>query len=673
MARATRAGTPARQWGNNENAFIFNYVDECLGDQQHYNSTIAKRIFDYSGRILTYSGVQTQLYRLMSKFDQTASVQQLLQDGTKCLNIKNLPDELVREMNQQRLEWNLGELVRDTFSRDVAADMDRRLPSISRSYREQTVTDSDMTEDDPTDAEYVDSILDSATATSQDTSKGDVKCPEERQTAPVALQKVEQPIVTRPAPSHMHPGGSTQKRQAPPIEVIDLDEATPPSSKRLALDRTVKVTMDSPKPSAPSEHLRTPDSVSHPPRELPTDAPPRGSIAQTIHTPTAQNISSTPQPQALNKAIEGKLDDLNYLVLSLLQERVELKNPMTPDMEQRMRSVLTSMQQEPGHLAQRLLSYLEAADAAKKNLSNQFRAMVGRQILGTSPEFPPIPIQREVDRDWQSIRQGIKDAFTNEVGVDIQGPIPTLVSAGYVASTIDELLDDPRVRKGLFSKLEGHLKSPRLAQSLMSALFCRWLFFTPDTMCEGKHNELTMKQYEAISLSDGLAGVQRIDVLGFSLLFADQDFQKTELQKAAVKLVTRFRHMMKSACSTASGVESIQDPEAWAQGALKLKQKLMISPKEYRIHFCLPATLFDPTWMIAEDAEGYRCPSAKAKGKEILVCLFPALVEQNSRTFEAGAGISDALVKNKKFFPTWQEKRGLNPKCVISKAVVVIV
>lgn len=127
--------------------------------------------------------------------------------------------------------------------------------------------------------------------------------------------------------------------------------------------------------------------------------------------------------------------------------------------------------------------------------------MVGHQTPGTDPMFPPVPNHGEVDRGWRLIRKGIKEAFTNESGLNIEGPTPTAVSTGYVASTIHDLLEYPEGRATLFCKLAGHLKSPHLAQSLMSALFCRWLFANPDSMCEGKHNELMMKQYSTMSLS----------------------------------------------------------------------------------------------------------------------------------------------------------------------------
>lgn len=172
--------------------------------------------------------------------------------------------------------------------------------------------------------------------------------------------------------------------------------------------------------------------------------------------------------------------------------------------------------------------------------------------------------------------------------------------------------------------------------------------------------------------TDGLAEVQRFDKLGFSQLFADPNFHTSDLLGITTKLIKRFVSAVKSAYPSAPGIEGLDEPATWVEGALKLKQRLMISPKEYRIHFCLPATPFDPTWMMAEDPQGFTVKDAEAKGKKIFICLSPALAEQQPNAFEQSAEIADALIKNKRFFPTWPEKHGFEPKSVVSKAVVLV-
>ncbi|CAO2655818.1 Nn.00g046210.m01.CDS01 [Neocucurbitaria sp. VM-36] len=594
MAGPRRAAALSSPRAVDENAFLLNNTDKCLRDSVNF------------GQYERFGG-------------QAAVEPRIVADGSIVQTCKNSEPQA------------------------------RRSHSMPRSYRQLTVSDSDVSRDDPADADYV-----------------------ERQTVAMADQTLKQPVGADTNFSQARTKGTAQKRKAPTTEVIDLCQDTPSPSKQLKLDQIATLTVESTKPTAPSARLRIHNTANRPNPKLHPNAPQRDKPVQSVQPPPIRNALRAPQPQVLDKSVRGELDDLRYLVYSLVQERVESHKPLTPDMLQRLRSIRTSMQQEPGNLVQRLLSNLEAADAANASLLDQFRAMVGHQTPGTNPTFPPVPTQAEVDRGWQLIRKGVKDAFANELGLNIEGPTPEAVSAGYISSTIDDLLEDLRTRRTIFSKLRAHLKSPHLAQSLMSALFCRWLFINPDAMCEGKHSELTLKQYEAISLSDGLVEVQRIDKLGFSQLFADPDFHKAHLEVIAAKLIARFSETVTQAYPSAPGVGAIDESTDWVEGALKLKQRLMISPKEYRIHFCLPATPFDPTWMTAEDAKGIPVNAAQAKGKTISTCLFPALVEQNPKGYEKRAEIADVLIENKKFFPTWQEKHGLDPKTVISKAVVLV-
>lgn len=104
--------------------------------------------------------------------------------------------------------------------------------------------------------------------------------------------------------------------------------------------------------------------------------------------------------------------------------------------------------------------------------------------------------------------------------------------------------------------------------------------------------------------------------------------------------------------------------------ATKLKQTLMISPMDYRIHYCMPGTPFDPTWMQAEDDELF--PVGDAKGKVVRTCLFPALFEQDPEPFGTDPSVADILVSNKKLFPSHAEKKARDPKGVIAKAVVLV-
>lgn len=199
---------------------------------------------------------------------------------------------------------------------------------MSKSYREQTVSDLESSKDDPTDKEYHNTIPESDDPTSQDSSE--------------AFEIHPAPVTSHTAPSHtnLHSKVPAHKRKAPTSEVVDLTEAATPSPKRVALEipRTI---MDPPKPSL---SLQNQGATGRPRQEPPTNASELDSSEQSFHTPSAHNAFPMSQPQEPKSTFQGQLDDLGYLVYSLVQARVEANKPLTPDMMQRLRSIQTSMQ-----------------------------------------------------------------------------------------------------------------------------------------------------------------------------------------------------------------------------------------------------------------------------------------------------------------------------------------
>jgi hypothetical protein len=166
--------------------------------------------------------------------------------------------------------------------------------------------------------------------------------------------------------------------------------------------------------------------------------------------------------------------------------------------------------------------------------------------------------------------------------------------------------------------------------------------------------------------------VQHFDKLSMKLLFEDEHFRGSQLKPRAERLLDLLELSLKKAWPHAPEFRELNDPEEWAEAAVKLKQTLMISPGEYRIHYCMPGSLFDPAWMQAEDVEGFPLTDTQARTKKVIICLFPALAEHKPSAFGENPALSDVLVMNKTFFPTWSEKQGLDTKKVLSKVVVLI-
>jgi hypothetical protein len=197
----------------------------------------------------------------------------------------------------------------------------------------------------------------------------------------------------------------------------------------------------------------------------------------------------------------------------------------------------------------------------------------------------------------------------------------------------------------------------------------------PNQVVENHANDRTAGPEDGTA--EGVSEVQHLDKLGLKLLFASEDFNKSNMRIRAEKLIDMTNKALKRAWPSSPGIhENGRVPEDWAERSLKIKQELMISPMDYRLHFCRPGTTFNPDWMRAEDSGNWKVTDANAASKKVVCCLFPALVEQDPEPFKMGTQVEALLARNKKFFPSFQEKQNLeqnlDPKRVISKACVIV-
>jgi hypothetical protein len=107
-----------------------------------------------------------------------------------------------------------------------------------------------------------------------------------------------------------------------------------------------------------------------------------------------------------------------------------------------------------------------------------------------------------------------------------------------------------------------------------------------------------------------------------------------------------------------------------------MKEEMMLSPMNYRIHYAAPGTPFDPAWMKVEDDGGSVVHLHHCEGKKVKLCLQPALVERQVDSLSSDAPIADALIKNKRFIPSPEEKTSFKPvddhTVMVAKASVLL-
>jgi hypothetical protein len=177
-------------------------------------------------------------------------------------------------------------------------------------------------------------------------------------------------------------------------------------------------------------------------------------------------------------------------------------------------------------------------------------------------------------------------------------------------------------------------------------------------------------------VTDGIVGVQERDRRNSKLFFSDAKF-RGRLKARCDELLDCLKQTLRSIAPTAPGLSPtcVREPDKWVQELLEMKMDLMTSRMDYLVIFARPGTPFDGSWMVAENEECVVVPPAHCISKTVKICLFPGLVQQSSRALPSVA--SDALVKNKRFFPSIEEKRtAFRPvddnTIVIGKATVLL-
>ncbi|KAF2678257.1 hypothetical protein K458DRAFT_139693 [Lentithecium fluviatile CBS 122367] len=203
----------------------------------------------------------------------------------------------------------------------------------------------------------------------------------------------------------------------------------------------------------------------------------------------------------------------------------------------------------------------------------------------------------------------------------------------------------------------------------MSAVLCRLLFTGPEPMCRGQHPTQTMCAYELIRQNENIAAVKHYDLVTTQLLFANAEFRKKVIQSRVENLSCRFSKVLTKAYPRAAGIAAINEPLVWFDRVVRLKKTLMMSPRDYRIHFVVPGTPYDARWMKPEDID---TTDAECRDRRVKICLFPALAEHTADALGPDADIEDALVMNKPFLPSSREREGFNRANMISKAVVLV-
>jgi hypothetical protein len=141
----------------------------------------------------------------------------------------------------------------------------------------------------------------------------------------------------------------------------------------------------------------------------------------------------------------------------------------------------------------------------------------------------------------------------------------------------------------------------------------------------------------------------------------NKEFRENTVKARSLDLHDRLEQAFASAVPAGRGMERRLGHDQWYDDFVHMKEEMMLSPMNYRIHYAPPGTPFDPAWMQVEDDGGSVVHLHHCEGKKVKLCLQPALVERQVDSLSSDAPIADALIKNKRFIPSPEEKKSFKP------------
>jgi hypothetical protein len=340
--------------------------------------------------------------------------------------------------------------------------------------------------------------------------------------APARAATVEANRVSKQGDAQPPAATNSEKRNITVAEIVDLDSASPRSTKQQATKSTVVKASTGSKPltvnpTVPgTQTMRTtavrsvqlspctnqPNSMFARGRDLGHGSENHGytncnSVRKKTGTSSARE---GPAPSAEEVTALDMVKDLGNLMAAFMREQ-KATSGLTKEVESRLRVIRRTHEEQPGELLEKLIGDLHSADAIHADMKKLVHALVGNRDLNNKKRFPEPTNTKNVDECWTAFRQYVQYSFGFKYP---QEPLAKAEDAGYVAACIDHALakdvatPETESSKQFLEDLEPRLQSPYLVQSVIAALLCHWLFSGPESMCHDIYSPKELKLYESL-------------------------------------------------------------------------------------------------------------------------------------------------------------------------------
>ncbi|KAJ4295236.1 hypothetical protein N0V90_007247 [Kalmusia sp. IMI 367209] len=340
----------------------------------------------------------------------------------------------------------------------------------------------------------------------------------------------------------------------------------------------------------------------------------------------------------------------------------------------RLESIRKEVVSDRDHVFASLLSELTGEEKKTAKYQSIIKSVVGSVSI-IQPEVvntPQAPSPKAIDREWMLLRERCR-LLTQTIQVDRK-------FASQNFQRLYESIDvtwgsEPHYKAVIHQSAQLHAVHEddvlvKLYGSMARLLFI-FVFEYPSPLLQDQHSDLLKHLYTMIGAAGNMSEVKRLDLLATEMLVKEDRIQNGLIQQKAEQRMAWISQMLGLTEPQNPYDTVVRDLRELCYRAIKLFAQLLVSPLGYCIHFFPCGTLFDEPSMKAEDVSGTSFASSHCIGKEVKLCLFPAIWQYCDQPLDETRDIPDALTASKKFLWTHMSEMNVHLS-LVSKAVVLL-
>ena len=374
--------------------------------------------------------------------------------------------------------------------------------------------------------------------------------------------------------------------------------------------------------------------------------------------------------------------------VAYLMRRLEAHKALTPEEQQRLRSIHRTIQRDDVHaVVQKLTEDSIKAEKSAAWYKNMAKSLLGNlPLLEESTESTSQPIE-ELAAVWEDVCEGIRVA----TGIEHSGILPAPEVLGAFACHLENfMVHSSFTLTELSNWFRGNVADSfqnwGILQPLMTAILCREVFANCSFLFDGEYCNVSAKLYSMISAKGmmcrvifrarsltgkgGLEAVRNIDQQVTKLLLGTDHFRSEKIEKYARYIAEDLESTLLAIAPSELNAGSFY---ACCKRAIDLKLMMLISPMDFQIFFSHPGDAFNSTWMKAVDLEGCRMTEETCVPRKVRLCMFPAITQRPSDLSKLEAGDVDAaLLRSKPWSFQMESRKNIDGTSIVAKAVVVI-